>query len=240
MSPPKKSKIYPVHVEEAGKLKALFSERNRISQLAFGQKFEIGSQGMVWQYLNARAPINLDAALKFARALDCSVADFSPRLASALGVSDLQERKDSEKEPAPPNPPMPPSLPRHPANVEPGLTTLMADGPPANPVPSPLWESEEERELLLGYRAASASMKDVMLRIARDAQAQPLPLPDLAPPIPDTDLAPPIPDTDTAPPIPDTDTAPLIPDRPSGVEWTHFQDGGPDRDSAVNRRRWVK
>lgn len=101
MLPSKKSKIEPVHVEEAGKLKALFDERNKLSQLAFGQRFEIGSQGMVWQYLNAKAPLNLDAALKFARALDCSVAEFSPRLASALGAPASQGRENGGEKDSP-------------------------------------------------------------------------------------------------------------------------------------------
>lgn len=112
MLPSKKSKIEPVHVEEAGKLKALFDERNKLSQLAFGQRFEIGSQGMVWQYLNAKAPLNLDAALKFARALDCSVAEFSPRLASALGAPASQGRENGGEKDSPSS--------RHLSNIGPG------------------------------------------------------------------------------------------------------------------------
>lgn len=84
MSTSKKVKIEPVHVEEAARLKALFKSHTDLSQEAFGATFEIGSQGMVWQYLNARSPLNTDAALKFARGLGCQVTDFSPRLAEAL------------------------------------------------------------------------------------------------------------------------------------------------------------
>ncbi len=67
----KKSKIEPVHIEEAARLKRLFDARSTTSQMKFGADNEIGSQGMVWQYLNARAPLNLDAALKFAKGLGC-------------------------------------------------------------------------------------------------------------------------------------------------------------------------
>lgn len=80
----KKAKIEPVHIEEAAKLKALFKERVKVSQMRFGEDNELGSQGNVWQYLNARSPLNLEAAIKFAKGLKCSVSDFSPRLASAL------------------------------------------------------------------------------------------------------------------------------------------------------------
>jgi len=83
----KKSKIEPVHIEEAARLKALFEARSTTSQMKFGADNEIGSQGMVWQYLNARAPLNLDAALKFAKGLGCAVSDFSPRLAENLSLS---------------------------------------------------------------------------------------------------------------------------------------------------------
>lgn len=40
--------------------------------------------GAVSQYLNGVIALNVDAALKFSRALKCAVADFSPRLADQL------------------------------------------------------------------------------------------------------------------------------------------------------------
>lgn len=88
MERPKRTRIEPVHVEEANRLRALYNAKVTVSQEAFGAEHGIGSQGMVWQYLNHRSPLNLEAALKFARALECSVADFSPRLAEALGAGD--------------------------------------------------------------------------------------------------------------------------------------------------------
>lgn len=72
----------PGYVElEAQSLKRLFDERAKLSQSAFGHEFDIGTQGMVSQYLLGRRPLNLAAAMKFARGLGVSIGDFSPRLA---------------------------------------------------------------------------------------------------------------------------------------------------------------
>lgn len=67
---------------EAAELKRLFLSRRNdgVTQEQFGQAHGIGSQGMVWQYLNGRRPLNLKAAAAFAQGLGCSVRDFSPRL----------------------------------------------------------------------------------------------------------------------------------------------------------------
>lgn len=87
----KKAKIEQEHVEEAEKLRRIFEARPlpRLSQAKFGEQYEIGSQGVVWQYLNARIPLNVEQAVRFARGLNCAVADFSPRLAAELAA--LQE-----------------------------------------------------------------------------------------------------------------------------------------------------
>lgn len=94
MEKSKKSKIEPIHVEEAGRLNALFKDRAGMSQEAFGDAYDIGTQGMVWQYLNAKSPLNVEAAINFARGLRCKISEFSPRLAnivmSAPDVSDSQ------------------------------------------------------------------------------------------------------------------------------------------------------
>ena len=88
MGQSKRSHIEPVHIEEAGRLKATYKERVvDMSQAAFGEVFGIGSQGMVWQYLNARSPLGLEAAHRFAAGLSCQIADFSPRLAGVAGLS---------------------------------------------------------------------------------------------------------------------------------------------------------
>lgn len=70
-------------VDDAARLKALFEKREpKVSQVAFASDHGIGTtQGIVWQYLNAKIPLNLDVAVKFATGLKCDVAEFSPRLA---------------------------------------------------------------------------------------------------------------------------------------------------------------
>lgn len=79
--------LEPWQIEDAARLRALFNTHTTFSQDAFGAEYEIGTQGMVWQYLNARAPLNLAAAIKFARGLGVSVADISPTLAKELGTA---------------------------------------------------------------------------------------------------------------------------------------------------------
>ena len=47
-----------------------------------GETFEIGSQSAVGQFLRGDKPLSLKAACGFAAALQCMLADFSPRLAA--------------------------------------------------------------------------------------------------------------------------------------------------------------
>ena len=72
------------HRQESAKLKELYlNAKHGFSQAAFGQLYEIGNQGTVWQCLNAKGmPISLKAARGFAKGLNCSIEDFSPRLAA--------------------------------------------------------------------------------------------------------------------------------------------------------------
>lgn len=64
------------------KLRALFDAREpRLSQTMFGKTYEIGTQGMVWQYLSGGTPLNHVAAAKFAKGLDVPVSAFSETLA---------------------------------------------------------------------------------------------------------------------------------------------------------------
>lgn len=67
-------------------LKRLYDERipADLTQGEFGKKYGIGTQGMVWQYLSGRRPLNLEAAAKFARGLGCTIFDISPEMAEAL------------------------------------------------------------------------------------------------------------------------------------------------------------
>jgi hypothetical protein len=72
------------------------------SQGAFGESFDIGNQGAVWQYLNAKTALSKKAAAGFARGLGCRIADFSPRLAAeieALSESSSEEPGAAEIHP---------------------------------------------------------------------------------------------------------------------------------------------
>ena len=64
-----------------------------MTQAEFGEKYHLGSQSMVWQYLHGRAPLNLDAAKKFAAGLNVSLSEISPTL------SELHARGGGEMEP---------------------------------------------------------------------------------------------------------------------------------------------
>lgn len=68
----------------------------RGTQAVFGEKYEIGNQSAVGQYLRGAAPLNLAVAHKFAECLGCQISDFSPRLAS-LATAWPFELVDREK-----------------------------------------------------------------------------------------------------------------------------------------------
>lgn len=69
--------------DDAARLKRIFNNAG-YSQAEFGDRFGIGNQAMVGQYLNADRPLNLKAAGKFASGLNCRIDDFSPELASQI------------------------------------------------------------------------------------------------------------------------------------------------------------
>ena len=72
-------------MEDARRLKALFDAREpKISQAEFGAQYDIGSQGMVWQYVAARRPLNIKAVTAFARGLGVTVEEISPTIASEI------------------------------------------------------------------------------------------------------------------------------------------------------------
>lgn len=73
------------------RLKKLYAERvpDGMTQEQFGEKYEIGNQGMVWQYLNGWSPLNVEAAAKFAKGLNCTIYDISPAMAKMLRSSIL-------------------------------------------------------------------------------------------------------------------------------------------------------
>lgn len=74
-------------IADAARLKRLFEEKADKSQQAFGLEHEIGTQGMVWQYLNARRALNLDALLKFAYGLKVPVEQISPTLSKKINLA---------------------------------------------------------------------------------------------------------------------------------------------------------
>jgi hypothetical protein len=90
----RKPKITDEHRQEAALLKALFKKNAGMSQDAFASDYGLGGQANVGHYLNARQPLNLTAALKFATGLGCKIEEFSPRLAQALG-EDLARPRDN-------------------------------------------------------------------------------------------------------------------------------------------------
>lgn len=85
-------------VQDAIRLKKLFEERATKSQQAFGLDNEIGTQGMVWQYLNARRALNLDALFKFAQGLGVDAAIISPTLWKKVEASLIGERVLTEEQ----------------------------------------------------------------------------------------------------------------------------------------------
>jgi hypothetical protein len=81
---PPKTGLEDWQIKDAERLRALFTERATVSQAKFGELYGIGTQGMVWQYLNARRPLNPKAAKGFADGLQLTIADISPRLAALI------------------------------------------------------------------------------------------------------------------------------------------------------------
>lgn len=81
-----RSAIDPVIVKEEGRLlMAIWNAvplTERGYQADFGEKYEIGNQSAVGQFLRGDTPLSLKAARGFAKGLNCQIADFSPRLAS--------------------------------------------------------------------------------------------------------------------------------------------------------------
>jgi hypothetical protein len=78
----KSAKITPQHLEEAKALRSLWENRPHGTQADFGEKFHIGNQAAVANFLNGRSALSMKAAIGFAQGLDCGIAEFSPRLAT--------------------------------------------------------------------------------------------------------------------------------------------------------------
>ncbi|RYF36319.1 MAG: hypothetical protein EOO21_02230, partial [Comamonadaceae bacterium] len=83
----RKAKITPTHLEEAERLRELWSHRPgvRLSQVEFGERYEVGNQSAVGQFLRGETPLSLKAARGFVQGLNdaglsVTLKDISPRL----------------------------------------------------------------------------------------------------------------------------------------------------------------
>jgi hypothetical protein len=136
-------------VEDARNLRRLFEARAEtvaegklISQMEFGAKYGIGSQGMVWQYLNGHRPLNIKAAVAFAKGLDVKVSDFSATLAAQIDdASKLEHDK--------------PALQLAPSSDEQQLQ----------------WVSSLEARLLSAFRSCSHAQQQGLLAIVANFSA---------------------------------------------------------------------
>jgi transcriptional regulator with XRE-family HTH domain len=95
--PFKPSILEPWQVEDHQRLKALYDKKfpkggKGMSQAEFGQRFSIGNQGSVWQYLNGKRPLNTRVAAAFAEGLGVAIADISPKLAAQLDAMNSNPR----------------------------------------------------------------------------------------------------------------------------------------------------
>lgn len=81
----RRSKVTTVHQAEAAALKKLWDAYKRrsdsLTQKEFGERFEIGKQAAVGNFVNGKIPLSLKAAAGFAKGLDVPIQTFSPRLA---------------------------------------------------------------------------------------------------------------------------------------------------------------
>lgn len=81
--------LTPEQIEDAARLKAIFEQRKietGLTQEVLAEACGWKTQGAVYQYLNARIPLNVTAAAKFAMALKVQIADFSPALSKQVLV----------------------------------------------------------------------------------------------------------------------------------------------------------
>lgn len=96
-------KVVPAwQTEEAAALAKLFADRTDLSQAEFGARYGIGSQGMVWQYLNGHRPLNIAAATAFAVGLGVKIPSFSNRLAREIEQAYSQVAGDESHQPSQP------------------------------------------------------------------------------------------------------------------------------------------
>lgn len=83
------------HRAEARRLTELWETRLHETQALFGERYEIGGQSAVGQFLRGEVPLSLKAATGFARGLKCQISDFSPRLAKSAETIGLVASADA-------------------------------------------------------------------------------------------------------------------------------------------------
>jgi hypothetical protein len=77
------AEIEAARLKEAKQLRAIWDASSlSLTQQAFGEKFGIGNQSAVGQFLHGRTPLSMKAAIGFASGLKVRLEDFSPRLAN--------------------------------------------------------------------------------------------------------------------------------------------------------------
>lgn len=78
--------------EEAARLAKLLTAARVTNKAAFADAHKLpGGKSLLSQHLSSTRPISLASARAYADALDCQVADFSPRLAALLEGSQPRE-----------------------------------------------------------------------------------------------------------------------------------------------------
>lgn len=87
---PKRKPLEAWQREDARRLRDLWDAKRPkldgkpISQEMFAETYLDASQGALFQYVDGRIPLNLDAAIKFAKGLGVTVSEISPRLGESL------------------------------------------------------------------------------------------------------------------------------------------------------------
>jgi hypothetical protein len=77
----KKAKVTDEHRAEAARLRTLWGSTQHETQAVFGEKYGVGNQSAVGQFLRGEAPLSMKAALGFSNGLGVSIGVFSKRLA---------------------------------------------------------------------------------------------------------------------------------------------------------------
>lgn len=96
MSSKQRTPLTPEQRDESSRLKAIYESRKAVARDAGGRLTQDdvaeacgwSNQSAVSQYMNGKIALNLDALLKFARALDFSPEEVSPRLAKQISDYD--------------------------------------------------------------------------------------------------------------------------------------------------------